>query len=164
MKKTLLLIAIAVFISSTAFSQFKFGVGATLGTKTGMGTNTEKISPGLNVRGMYELSETWSLTAGASYFLPTTGSIGGNTAKYSYMYIINVGAVYYFSENDDMKMYGLVGINHTAYKAKRTGYYDLTEDGRSFEVGGGVEFDRYFAEVKYDGNLKQIVATVGIYF
>ncbi len=168
MKKTLLLVAVALFVSSTAFSQFKFGAGVTAGTKAGIKYDTKeemKIGFGLNLKGVYNLSDDFALGFGASYFLPTKYTVDDVETKMKNNLVFNVDAMYYLMNEDDTKIYGLGGLNWNTYK-KMMGTTEASHDKFGWEVGGGVEFGKFFVEAKYDGNklTEQVVATVGYYF
>jgi hypothetical protein len=166
MKKTLLLIAVALFVSSTAFSQFKFGAGVSVGTKAGIGVDGTKINFGLNVRADYTLSDDLAITGGFTYYLPTKYTTTTTTAVEMKNTAFGFNAdIKYYLMNDDTKVYGLGGLNWISNKTTIAGIgIALTQFG--WEVGGGVEFGKIFVEAKYDGNTlaKQIVATVGLYF
>jgi hypothetical protein len=166
MKKTLLLIAIALFVSSTAFSQFKFGVGVIAGTKAGIkeitgGGFESKVNFGLNARGIYKINETLAATGGISYFLPVKIYDG---ATKSTQITFNAGANLYLLNGEKSKLYGYGGFNWTSYKVEITTLPDQTTKGTGFEFGGGVEFGSLFIEVKYDTNTKQMYGVAGFLF
>lgn len=163
MKKTLLIIAICLIATATAFSQVQFGVGVTAGTKAKINDSFEEtVNFGANARVLWEFSESFALTGGFSYFLPFDVTSFGVEVTTNVM-VLNADAVYYLMDENDIKVYGLGGLNYTSVKAK-SGSVSNTESEVSWEAGGGVLFSNFFIEAKYDGNLEQIVGTVGIYF
>ena len=159
MKKTLLLIAVALFVSSTAFSQFKFGAGLTMGTKAGMDAEGTKVNFGLNLKGLYSLSDEFAMTLGATYFLPNT--YGDPEMKFKNNFQFNLDGQYYFM-TEDTKFYVLGGLNWLTNKKGD----DDAMDKFGFEAGAGVEFGNIFVEGKYDFNTmsEQLFFTVGYYF
>jgi len=159
MKKTLLIIAVLLITSSAAFSQeFKFGAGAVIGSKSGISETGTKMNFGLHARGVYGISDQFALTAGFSYFLPSKV----DPVKLTLMGF-NADAMYYFMDDNDMKIYGLGGMNIAFAKVSGGGFEASTNDV-SFELGAGVEFGKFFVELKYDGNGEQIEGFVGMYF
>jgi len=163
MKKTLLIIAVCLIATITAFSQVQFGAGVTAGTKAKINdTAEETVNFGVNARVLWDFSEKFALTGGFSYFLPFDVTMLGVEVTTNVM-VFNADAVYYFMDDNDVKVYGLGGVNLASVKAK-AGNVSETESEVSWEAGGGVMFSKFFIEAKYDGNLEQIVGTVGIYF
>jgi hypothetical protein len=143
MKKTLLLIAVALFVSSTAFSQFKFGVGGALGTKA---SATGELGFGAQARATYELADEMNLEGGFTYFF----------RKDAGFWILNADFQYEFATKEDFTFYGLGGVNYNKLKGM---------DGKiGFEAGAGLTFSKFFAEAKYNFKLEQFEAGVGIYF
>lgn len=155
MKKTLFIFTVLLITISAAFSQeIKFGAGAALGSKAGVSESGTKMNFGLHARGVYGFSDELAFTGGFSYFLPTT--VGDATFN---LMAFNVDVMYYLMDDGDMKLYGLGGLNLALSKTN-----GFSSSGTSFEVGGGAEFGKFFAELKYDANMKQIQAFVGMYF
>lgn len=168
MKKTLLIIAVILFSTSTAFSQFKLGVGASAGTKTGFSETSDdgfKMNFGLNLRGVYEISDNLAFGFGATYFLPTKFEDGSDEMKMNFIYA-NADFMYYFTTDESAKFYALGGANFATFTTKFNGTkVDLLSDSSiSWEAGLGIEIGKIFIEGKYDGNMEQIIGTVGIYF
>lgn len=163
MKKTLLIIAICFIATTTAFSQVQFGFGVTAATKAKINdTFEETVNFGANARLLWNFSEKFALTGGFSYFLPFDVTMLGVEVTTNVM-VFNADAVYYFMDENDVKVYGLGGMNYASVRAKSMGI-SATESEVSWEAGGGVMFGNFFIEAKYDGNFEQIVGTVGIYF
>lgn len=163
MKKTLFIIAVCLIATTTAFSQVQFGLGVTAGTKAKINDSFEETANfGLNARILWDFSEKFSLTGGFSYFLPFDVTALGVEVTTNVM-VFNADLVYYFMNDNGVKVYGLGGLNYVSVKAE-SGDISATESETSWEAGGGVMFNKFFIEAKYDGNMEQIVATVGIYF
>ena len=141
MKKTLLLIAVALFVSSAAFSQVKFGVGGAFMK----GTNGGDFQFGAQAKGLYELSDNMNIGAGFTYFFDMK------------LWELNVDFQYELINNDDdFTLYGLVG----AMYIKLDGW-----DGRTnIAVGAGATFGKFYAEVKYNFEMLAVEGGVGMYF
>jgi len=163
MKKTLLIIAVCLIATSTAFSQVKFGVGGVVGTKSGIKETGEfKMNFGANARLLYDFSEKFALTGGFTYFLPSKVDVGATELKLNIM-ALNADAVYYLMDDNNVKVYGLGGVNWASAKVEAAGI-SVTNSEFSWEAGAGVMFSNFFIEAKYDANMEQIVGVVGIYF
>jgi len=164
MKKTLLIIAVCLIATSAAFSQeFKFGVGGVVGTKSGIKETGEfKMNFGANARVLYDFSEKFAITGGFTYFLPSKVTHAGEEMKLNIM-ALNADAVYYLMDDNNVKVYGLGGVNWASAKVSFMGA-DVTTSEFSWEAGAGVMFSNFFIEAKYDGNMEQILGVVGIYF
>lgn len=163
MKKTLLIIAVCLIATTTAFSQVQFGLGATAGSKAKINdTFEETLNFGVNARVLWDFSDAFALTGGFSYFLPFDVTMLGVEVTTNVM-VFNADAVYYFMDENDIKVYGLGGLNYAFIKAK-SGNVSETDSDLGWEAGGGVMFSNFFIEAKYDGNMEQIVGTVGVYF
>ncbi len=160
MKKTLLIV-VALFMSSFAFSQFQFGVGGAFGSKSGVDDDGDlKMGFGPHVRALYNISEDFGVVGGFTYFFGK--EVMDKTANF---YEFNVDAQYSFFKEDNIKAYALGGVNYTG------AHWDETNWGFGFHVGGGAKFGKFFVEVKYDFEIDnddfkregQIAGTVGIY-
>jgi len=143
-KKTLSFIAVLLITcSTTAFSHdFKFGVGATYGDKTDFGVHG---------RALIGMNEDIDLVGGFTFSVQS-----GLT-----LWQINADGHYTFLEKDDFSFYGLAGLSYSL--AKTTGGELYDEIG--FDIGAGVEFKKFFGEVKFDTGMgDQFALTVGMYF
>jgi len=168
MKKTLLIVAVFLIAGSTAFSQVQFGVGGMAGTKAGMNDNFEQtLNFGPHVRALFNVGDKFGVTAGFSYYLPVKYSGFGAEVTMNYM-AFNADALYYILNDDDFKVYALGGVNYGMIKLK---FADMgADDGNGtanhtdFEVGGGIQVGKIFAEVKYDNSNEHFQAFLGIYF
>ncbi len=167
MKKTLLIIAVFLIASSSAFSQVDFGVGAVLGTKATVDENANaKMNFGLHARAMLELTDEIFFTGGFSFYLPKKFSYPGVETTINYM-VLNADVNYYFLDDGDFAFYGLAGINygflHTVLKEDGEPNLTASNGHFDFEIGAGVRYDVYFAELKYDGSNNHIQVFIGIY-
>jgi len=168
MKKTLLIIAVFLIAGSTAFSQLQFGLGGMAGTKAGIDDNFEaKINFGPHVRALFNVGDKFGVTAGFSYYLPFKYNAFGAEVTMNYM-AFNADALYYILNEDAFKVYALGGVNYGMIKLK---FADMgiddgsgTEDHVDWEVGGGIQVGKIFAEIKYDNSNEHIQAFLGIYF
>lgn len=170
MKKTLLIVAVILISTSTAFSQFKFGAGAAAGTKaTFSETSTDGLALGfgLHVRGLYSFSDDFEGVAGFTYYLPKKiEGISLNQMGFNFDFHYN------FTNDESAKAYILAGGNYSALKLAVLGE-SASEWGFGFQFGAGVEFSNFFIEAAYelekdfgDGAKlpAEIKATVGFYF
>lgn len=167
MKKTLLIIAVFLIAGSTAFSQVQFGIGGMAGTKAGMNDNFETtLNFGPHVRALFNVADRIGVTAGFSYYLPSKYSGFGADITMNYM-AFNADALFYILNEDDFKVYGLGGVNYglISLKVSEGGVSDTgNEDHFDWELGGGIQVGKIFAELKYDNSNEHIQAFLGIYF
>jgi len=111
---------------------------------------------------LYDFSEKFALTGGFTYFLPSKVDVGTTELKLNIM-ALNADAVYYLMDDNDVKVYGLGGVNWASAKVTAAGI-SVTDSEFSWEAGAGIMFSNFFIEAKYDANMEQIVGVVGIYF
>lgn len=173
MKKTLIIATLLLIIGHAGFSQVKFGLGAVVGTKSGweidesapvsadLVTNL-KLNYGINARVLWEFNDKISFVGGLTYFLPTKITSDDQEINY-YNMVVSANAHYNILKKDKLKLYGLGGFNFSLIST-RINIRGLTEAGFGYEFGAGAQFGKLFLEGKYDGNLDQIVGTLGIYF
>lgn len=167
MKKSLLLTAVLLIVSLMSMSaQVKFGAGLALGTKAGINSSgNEAMALGLNVRADYALSSI-DLSGGFTYFIPSKATVLGMdlTAKASQL---NLDAHYNLSKSENMKIYGLAGLNLSFATAEVSGM-GVTESASDSKVGldlgVGATMSSFFGELKYDTTFKQIAVAVGYHF
>lgn len=171
MKKLLLIIAVLLITSGTAFSQFSWGVGGGVGTKAAFDNSLfyYKVGVGVHARGIYDLSETTTLQAGFTYYLPTKIS----TASVNQM-VLNMDFNYNFVSEEDMKVYALGGMNYTGFHVE-AGSSEGNSYGAGFHAGLGLRQEHFFVEARYEfkktikdiiniNHDGQIVATFGYIF
>ncbi len=185
MKKVFTVIAVLALISTASFAQFKVGGGLTLGSKMGISDDgDEKMGFGVNVRGDYYFSEKFSVSPGFTYFFP--GSPDGIDLS---AWQVNADAHYHFVKNEGFSFYGIGGLNysHSKYEFDSSDIFDGlgdeygelvdgvldmagvsaedTDNEIGFDLGVGVNFSKFFGEVKYDTAFDgQLAITVGILF
>ena len=166
MKKTLLIIAVFLIASTSAFSQFQFGVGGAAGTKAGFDDDGAlAFGFGPHVRGVYTISDDFALVGGVTYYLPKKiGDVSLN------QFVFNVDLNYNFINDGDMKAYFLGGASYNSFKIAAGGA-SVTFSEFGYHAGAGVVFDKFFIEGKYEFEIDtddilregQITGTIGIF-
>ncbi|TRX62362.1 outer membrane beta-barrel protein [Carboxylicivirga sp. M1479] len=181
MKKVLLLVAVMAMVASASMAQVKFGGGLTLGTKMGLNDSYEEVAGvGLNVRATFDISEKFKIAPGFTYFFP--GSPDGMDMS---AWQLNADAQYHFYSNESISIYGIGGLNYSHAKVEFDAgdlLDDLFgEDISSFipmgaataeesdnkigvDLGAGINFGKFYGEIKYDTAFEQMAFSVGILF
>lgn len=168
MKKITLLICAIVLMSGSVFAQnFDFGIGLTSGTKMKFNNDGYTTGFGINARGVFSFAHKFGVLGGVSYYLPS---------KYTETYVIesensflvmNADFIFYLLNIPKTKLYALGGVAYTTH------YHNSILDGMDhkfttkttgLEVGAGLKATAFFVEAKYDFKVKQVLATIGIYF
>ncbi len=154
--KRIIFLAALMIACSGAFAQFHLGGGVTMGTEMGIDDDlSTKIGFGVNVRGVYDITEKFGATAGFTYFFPSAPT-GIDLSAWQ----INADAMYNFIAQDAFTVYALAGINYSHMDVEGFGDGEIGVD-----VGAGVKLDfGGFAEVKYDTAFEQVAVTVGFLF
>lgn len=174
-----MIVAVMAFVAS-ASAQFKFGGGVTMGTKMGMNDSFEdKAGFGINVRGVFDISEKFKVSPGITYFFP--GAPDGYDLK---AWQLNADAQYHFYSNESVSIYGLGGLNYSHSKVKvdvgdffedvlgedlgsmfgAAGSAEDSEGKIGIDLGAGINFGKFYGEVKYDTAFEQVALSVGILF
>lgn len=171
--KKLLILAVLVTAAISANAQFKFGLGASLGTKAAIGTSGDKVGFGANARALYNIGN-FGISGGFTYFIPSSVSFdeAGVSAKTTLnLYQINADAHYTFFKAPKIGIYGLGGLNYTIASAKAEYTPDsfgfsgtVSDDKIGVDLGAGADFSNIFVEGKYDTALKGLTFTVGYMF
>lgn len=133
------------------FAGFGLTASAQLSLGGGLAYNIEAEELGINIRGVYDINETWRGQAGFVYYL------AGEGVNFSE---INLNANYVFSDNGaGTKIYGLAGLNFF-----RVGFDDINVGGiiiegasateTGFNVGAGINLGlsdqlSIYGEAKY---------------
>ncbi len=168
-KKILLLIAFIGMLvyGQNANAQFKLGFTATAGTDLSIDDNgDEGIAFGVGVKGVYDITSSFSIAPGFTYFFPSMpDDLDMN------LYVVDLDAHYNLVANDNFKIYALGGLNYSIVdvSADVDGFGSVSasesELGANFGVGirsgGKLQF---FGDVKYNTALENINATVGLLF
>jgi len=166
MKKNIFLICAIVLLTSTVFSQnIDLGFGATAGTKMKFGDTGTTTGFGINARAVVGLNK-FGVSAGVSYFLPSTFDLAGSEIKTSYL-AINADLHYYFFSIPKVKFYCLGGLSNMTFMNKVTTGGTSVKTNSSdivIEIGTGLKAGPLFVEAKYQTKVKQFVATVGYNF
>ncbi len=160
MKKILLVVAVVLFTSSAAFSQFKFGMGLTVGTKAGtengVGKNfgDQKLNYGLNFRGRFDFLNDFGIQGGISCFFPTVFTSGIAQDFTMINAQANLDVIYYIRRVADVKIYALGGLNYSDVLVRRKAMFtsDFLDHNLKpgFELGAGIIMGKLFFEIKYD--------------
>lgn len=163
MKKSLLLVLILAVVGTTsAFSQWQFGGGLSLGTES---SGEGDLGFGINARADYSLNEQWSIAPNFTFWFP---SVEGASVT---MWQLNADGHYNFASNETMSFYAIGGLNYSYWKFDFDGIdelfgfdfsYDDSEIG--LNLGAGANMNMFFGEVKYDTAFEQIAITVGVLF
>jgi opacity protein-like surface antigen len=168
MKKSLLMIMILAVVGTTsAFSQWQFGGGLSLGTES---SGDGELGFGINARADYAINEQWSVAPNFTFWFP---SVEGASVT---MWQLNADAHYHFASNETMGFYGIGGLNYSYIK------WEYDYDGADYDIPGfsmsgsvddneiglnlgvGANMDMFFGELKYDTAFEQIAITVGVLF
>ncbi len=161
MKKSLLMILVLVVIGTTsAFSQWQFGGGLSLGTES---SGDGGLGFGLNARADYAIDEQWSIAPNFTLWFPSS-DYGSVT-----MWQLNADAHYVFAATETMNFYGIGGLNYSYIKFKfdESDFFgnDSIDDSEiGLNLGAGAKMDMFFGELKYDTAFEQIAITVGVLF
>lgn len=146
MKRSLLIVIVFLFVSSTAFSQFSWGVGGAFGTKSAFDGSLYHLKAGfgVSVKGIYDLSETTALQAGFNYYFPT--KIGSASVN---QMVLSLDFNYNFFQDEALKVYVLGGVNYTGWHAE-VGEREGDSYGVGFHGGIGLRIEHFLFEVRYE--------------
>ena len=168
MKKNIFLVCLLAFLTTTAFSQsFDFGFGVSAGTKMKVNTLTDRDTGfGINARGVFNFANKFGVLGGISYFLPNTSDIDATTKLKTHHIGFTADFLYNIINIPKIKLHLLGGATtFVEYRNNIINGTDHKQNQKHFclEVGAGIKAGPLFAETKYQFNVKQFVATVGIY-
>lgn len=163
MKKGLLLAVLITVLSVATYSQgIIYGGGLALGTEVGINDDiSEGMALGLNVHGGYGFTEKIAVLGNFNYFFPS------GTDTYDLMIWQAAADVHYkFLGSDNLGIYALGGLNLSYEKRMPTtnATYQSTIIAMGFEIGAGVDFSIFFAELKYDTGFDQVQLSGGVRF
>ena len=150
------LVLVLLFMSTSVFGQLQLGAGLAYGTDIDDG------SIGIQVRGIYGITEQWGAGADFIFYL-----IGEDDVS---AYEFNANAHYIFSNTEKFTLYGLAGINviRIEVDAGPFGSISASETGLNIGAGGKMAFTEKLsgiAEVKYAiSDADQLVLAAGILF
>lgn len=177
MKKISLLVFGLILISSVSAQSFKEKIA--FGGGLSYGTEIENI--GINIRGLYEVTEEIHGLMNFIFFFPKKEDFGVFEYKWN-LWELNFDGHYNFKLSDKFSAYGLAGINISSWRAKWEGDYGYpyggyyedsnTETKIGFNIGGGAAYNftealSGFGEIKYiliDSNYDQAVFTFGVLY
>jgi opacity protein-like surface antigen len=159
MKKSALMILVLVVIGTTsAFSQWQFGGGLALGTKS---SGDGDPGFGINARADYAIDEQWAISPNFALWFP---SVDGYSIT---MWQLNADAHYIFSGDESLNFYGIGGLNYSYWKFDFDGgesFFDYDDNEIGLNLGVGANMNMFFGELKYDTAFEQIAITVGVLF
>lgn len=146
MKCKLIIIVVCLIISSTAYSQFSWGVGGAFGSKAAFDGSLFyfKEGVGIGIKSIYDLSETTALQGGFNYYLST--KIGSATVN---QMVLAVDFNYNFVSDESMKAYFLAGLNYTGWHAE-VGQREGDSYGSGVHTGIGLRINQFLLEVRYE--------------
>ncbi|MCD4745323.1 MAG: porin family protein [Bacteroidales bacterium] len=177
MKKILLFAFGLILINSVTAQDFKEKIA--FGGGFSYGTEIENL--GINIRGLYEVTEEIHGLMNFTFFFPKKETIG--TAEWKWhLWELNFDGHYVFTSSDKFSAYGLAGLNITHWKSKweedtytYMGYayggdFESSETEVGFNIGGGATYSFTgaligFGEIKYVvSNYDQAVFTFGVLY
>jgi hypothetical protein len=169
-KKSLFFCLLLAFcLSPKLYTQFTF-----VGAAANWGSWIKEI--GGSVYGIYSVNSKIDIVPDATYFVPHTVEITGNstgTIEYTW-WTINLDGHYVFFEKSVFQVFGLMGLNFTnetvktdeLFQGQPFKYKSVTTKA-GFDVGAGIQFHLSkfftpFVEIKYVlGPRDQAVGTLG---
>jgi opacity protein-like surface antigen len=168
-KKILLLIAFIgmLIYGQDVNAQFKLGITTTAGTDLSIDDNGEEtIAFGVGVKGVYDITSSFSIAPGFTYFFPSVpDDLDIN------MYVVDLDAHYNLVANDNFKLYALGGLNYSivdvSVDAGDFGSVSSSESEIGANFGAGIRSGgdlQFFGDIKYNTAFENINATVGILF
>jgi hypothetical protein len=122
MKKYFFLFALLIaasFYSEKTTAQVSAGAGFQFGTAA------SKV--GFQLRGMYQIDETWRASADLVFYL--------DNSKYYQFFEANTNGHYIFLDEEKSKVYALAGLNIFRYRYDGSGYYYYDYDYARTKVG-----------------------------
>lgn len=160
MGRLFLMIFGALFsITAVKSQEFKLGGGIALGTESSVDEDfLGDPAFGVNLRGLYKITEKWGVTGGATYFFSKAPEPLEST-----VYAFNFDGTYSFVTNGTLDFYGLVGFNVGYIHVENTEdniEADDTLTGMELGIGLMTSIGLFF-EAKADGALEQGQFTLG---
>ncbi|MBC8486171.1 MAG: outer membrane beta-barrel protein [Bacteroidetes bacterium] len=171
MKKILLLAFVLALINSVSAQSFKEKIA--FGGGLSYGTEIENI--GINIRGLYEVTEEIHGLMNLTFFFPKKEDFGVFEYKWN-LWELNLDGHYNFKLSDKFSAYGLAGLNISNWRSKWEGdlgyeYYEDTNTAKiGFNIGGGAAYNftdalSGFGEIKYViSDYDQAVFTFGVLY
>ncbi len=129
-------------------------------------------NPGINLTGIYELSQPFHISPGFSYFLPNKDPFYEDTRTTS-LWMLDLDAHYVFNYMDRFEFYCLGGLNFSWLRSNYKGdspeiYPDYSDNAIGLNIGVGtyMKFSEqmdFFGELKYIvSKYDQLVVTIGV--
>jgi len=158
-KFSFLILGVLFSITTVTSQEFKLGGGLSLGTESSIDEDfLGDPAFGVNLRGLYKITEKWGVTGGVTYFFSKVPEPLEST-----VYAFNFDGTYSFVNNRILDFYGLVGFNVAYIKIEDTKdniEADDTPTGMELGIGLMTKMGLFF-EAKADGALEQGQFTLG---
>ena len=152
MKKSILIFTcLFVLIGQSVFAQ-KISTGA------GLAYGFDNKDLGIQLRGIYEITDTWR--AGADFIFYLDGVENVSVSEF------NANAHYVFKNDEDFQLYGLAGLNFFIVSFSEFDFGSVSELG--INLGGGIGYPfteklTGIGEIKLSlGDASQFVIGVGV--
>ncbi len=139
----------------------------------GMPYNVTVEAPGLNLRGYYNVNESFCFGPEFTFFFPGTESKAEEEIEKS-IWEINLNAHYVFELNEQLGVYPILGFNYTREKedinyAFTNEKATKTKEAFGLNLGGGfhVPLPQFTPFVEYEyvvSSLSEHIITVGVFF
>ncbi|MCL6273018.1 porin family protein [Muricauda sp. 2012CJ35-5] len=155
----LIVLGVMMSIFTANSQEFKLGAGLAVGTEASIDEDfMGDPALGVNLRGVYKITDKWGLTGGATYFFSKVPEPLKST-----IYVLNFDGTYSFVSNPVLDFYGLVGFDVGYIKMEDTVEGIEADDTLTgMEVGIGIitRFGLFF-EAKAEAALEQGQFTLG---
>ncbi|RPG38311.1 MAG: hypothetical protein CBB72_001415 [Muricauda sp. TMED12] len=158
-KFSFLILGVLFSFTTVRSQEFKLGGGLSLGTESSVDEDfLGDPAFGINLRGLYKITEKWGVTGGATYFFSKAPEPLEST-----VYAFNFDGTYSFVTNGTLDFYGLVGFNVGYIKVENTeDNLEADDTLTGMELGIGIMTRMgLFLEAKADGALEQGQFTLG---
>lgn len=143
-----------------AFAAFFFSASAQLQLGGGLSYGTEAEEIGLNLRGLYGITE--NIAAGADFVYYFAGENFNYTE-------FNINANYFFL-TDELRPYALLGINRSTVSFSSPFFGTVSNGEWGLNVGAGTQYTlsdnlSLFGEARYIiGDFDQLVISAGVFY
>ncbi len=139
MKKLLLTIAAAIFLAGTGVQAQSQTGDFLLGGGLGYHFDLDDDEIGIVLDGVYSFQDDIRLGVNVFYYLIDDIEFMGETISIT-AFDVNINGHYLFKNEEDMRLYGLAGINSFRLKESWEGESE-SDDETGFNLGAGIEYD-----------------------
>ena len=139
----------------------------------GIPFNITVETPGLNLRGYYNMGEHFCFGPEFTFFLPKNETHGDEETETT-IWEFNLNAHYIFELNERLGIYPVFGFNYTQEREEITFLPSGEKEGETIDafginLGGGlhVPFPKFIPFIEYEyvvGDLSEHIVTVGLFF